>query len=227
MEIVPGIHMIDGSIGCNTYLVSGEGFTLVDTGLRGNVPRIYGYLGHVGHKPEDIRRIVVTHAHLDHINCLHQLKRDTGAVVIASAGDADIIEGRQPLRVAGGLFGVLFRGLQAYYKYRPVPVDCRLNDGDCVPGMPGFTAVGLPGHSAGNMGLFSRERSVFFSSDSVRVSGDRPAGPRPRFTPDMHAAMASVRRIGESDFDVLLPGHGPAITGRASAKVRALYHETV
>jgi glyoxylase-like metal-dependent hydrolase (beta-lactamase superfamily II) len=225
MEVVPGIHMVDGSIGCNTYLVMGDGITLVDTGLRGNIPRIYGYLRHIGHKPEEIRRIVITHAHLDHMNCLHQLKKDTSAIVMANARDADIIEGRQPLRVASGLFGAVFRVLQAYYKYRPVPVDTRLNDGDPITGMPGFRAVFLPGHSEGNMGLFSPEKSTFFSSDSIRVSGVRLVAPGPRFTRDMEAAVASIRRIGEFDFNVMLPGHGPAITSTASTKVRELYHE--
>jgi glyoxylase-like metal-dependent hydrolase (beta-lactamase superfamily II) len=225
MEIVPGIHMIDGSIGCNTYLVIGDGITLVDTGLRGNVSRIYGYLSHIGHKPEDIRRIVITHAHLDHMNCLYQLKKDTGAIVMANARDADIVEGRRPLRVASGLFGIVFRTLQAFYKYRPVPVDARLNDGDLIAGMQDFRAVSLPGHSEGNMGLFSKEKSTFFSSDSIRVSGGRLVAPSPRFTLDMDAAVASIKRIGEFDFNVMLPGHGQAITSMASRKVQELYRE--
>jgi glyoxylase-like metal-dependent hydrolase (beta-lactamase superfamily II) len=225
MEIVPGIHMVDGSIGCNTYLVLGEGVTLVDTGLRGNVPRIYNYLGHIGYKPRDIKRIVITHAHLDHMNCLYQLKKDTGATVMANARDSDIVEGRQHLRVARGLFGIVFGAFQVYYKYRPVPVDVRLNDGDMIAGLHGFRAISLPGHSEGNMGLFSQEKSTFFSSDSIRVSGDRLVAPSPRFTMDMDAAVASIRRIGEFDFNVMLPGHGPAITSIASVKVRELYRE--
>jgi glyoxylase-like metal-dependent hydrolase (beta-lactamase superfamily II) len=225
MEIVPGIHMVDGSIGCNTYLALGDGVTLVDTGLRGNVPRIYRYLGHIGYKPRDIRRIVITHAHLDHINCLYQLKQETGAIVLANARDADIIDGQRPLQIARGIFGTILRAGQIYYKYRPVQVDVRLNDGDLIAGMQDFRAVSLPGHSEGNMGLFSREKSSFFSSDSIRVSGDRLVAPSPRFTLDMDAAVASIKRIGEFDFNVMLPGHGPAITSIASTKVRELYYE--
>jgi glyoxylase-like metal-dependent hydrolase (beta-lactamase superfamily II) len=225
MEIVPNIHLVDGSIGCNTYLIVGDGLTLVDTGLRGNVPRIYGCLGRMGFRPRDVRRIVVTHAHLDHINCLHQLKEETGAVVMANALDADIIEGKKPLRVGRGAFAALAGIFSLYARYRPVPVDVRLGDGDPVPGALDARAVYLPGHSAGNTGLYSREKKTFFSSDSLRVAGGRPVTPSPRFTADMEAAIASVRRIGEFDFDVLLPGHGSAVTDRAGEKVRELYRE--
>lgn len=225
MEIVPHIHEVDGSIGCNTYLIVGDGVTLVDTGLRGNVPRIYQCLGRMGFRPRDIRRIVVTHAHLDHINCLHQLKEETGAIVMANLLDTDVIEGRQPLRIGSGAFAALSGAIKLYYRYTPVKVDVRLNDGDRITGAHDMTAVSLPGHSAGNTGLYSREKKTFFSSDSIRVSGGKVVTPSPRFTVDMNAAVASVRRIGEFDFDVLLPGHGSAVTDGAAAKVRELYHE--
>lgn len=225
MEIIKDVYMVDGSIGCNTYLIVDDGVTLVDTGLRGNVPRIYASLGHIGRSPADIRRIVITHAHLDHINCLHQLKNDTDAVVMANPLDADIIEGRRPLRIGQGLVSALFGPLTAYYRYVPVAVDVRLKDGEPIPGASDFKAVYLPGHSEGNTGLFSCDRKAFFSSDSVRVSGGRLVAPSPRFTRDMKAAVASIKRIGEFDFDVLLPGHGTPVTGAASTKVRELYGE--
>jgi glyoxylase-like metal-dependent hydrolase (beta-lactamase superfamily II) len=217
--------MVDGSIGCNTYLIVGDGITLVDTGLRGNVPRIYGCLGRMGLKPRDIRRIVVTHAHLDHINCLHQLKEETGAIVLASALDSDIIEGKKPLRVGQGAFATLSGVIKLYARYRPVRVDVRLNDGDQVAGAFDVRAVNLPGHSAGNTGLYSKEKKTFFSSDSLRVAGGRLVTPSPRFTADMEAAVSSIKRIGEFDFDVLLPGHGSAVTDSAATKVRELYRE--
>jgi glyoxylase-like metal-dependent hydrolase (beta-lactamase superfamily II) len=225
MEIVPNIHMVDGSIGCNTYLIVGDDVTLVDTGLRGNVPRIYHCLEHMGFKPGNIKRIVVTHAHLDHINCLHQLKMDTGAVVMANPLDADVIEGTQPLRVGKGAFSAMSGLINLYSRYQPVKVDVRLKDGDRIAGALDTVAVALPGHSAGNTGLYSKEKKTFFSSDTIRVSGGSVITPSPRFTADMNAAIASVRRIGEFDFDVLLPGHGSVITDRAAAKVRELYRE--
>ena len=225
MEIVPGIHMVYSSIGCNAYLIVDDGVTLVDTGLRGNVPRIYRCLARAGFKPRDIRRIMITHAHLDHINCLHQLKEETGAVVMASSPDTDTIEGSRPLKVGKGAFSALSGVINLYSRYEPVKVDVHLNDGDRIDGAFDTVAVSLPGHSAGNMGLYSRGKKAFFSSDSIRVAGGNVIAPSPRFTADLDAAIASVRRIGEFEFDVLLPGHGSAVTGGAASKVRDLYRE--
>jgi glyoxylase-like metal-dependent hydrolase (beta-lactamase superfamily II) len=225
MEIVPGIYMVDGSIGCNTYLIVDDGVTLVDTGLRGNVPKIYGCLGRMGLKPGDIRRIMITHAHLDHINCLYQLKEETGAIVMANPLDAEIIEGKKPLRIGKGAFAALSGVVKLYSRYRPVKVDVPLNDGDRIAGAFDAMAVYLPGHSAGNTGLYIKEKKTFFSSDSVRVSGGRLVTPSPRFTVDMEAACTSIKRIGEFDFDFLLPGHGCPVNDSAATRVRELYYE--
>jgi glyoxylase-like metal-dependent hydrolase (beta-lactamase superfamily II) len=145
--------------------------------------------------------------------------------VLANARDADIIEGKKPLRIGRGAFAALSGVIQLYSRYLPVTVDVRLDDGDPIPGALDIRAVCLPGHSAGNTGLYSREKKTFFSSDSIRVAGGRLVTPSPRFTADMEAAIASVRRMGEFDFDVLLPGHGSAVTDRAATKVRELYCE--
>lgn len=225
MEIVPGIHLIDGSVGCNTYLILDPDLTLVDTGLRGNVPRIERYLHKLGYELKDIRRIVVTHGHLDHMYCLHQLKKETGAAVITGEQEAGLVSGEAPLPKLKGIFGFIFGLVSILYKYKPVPVDVRLKDGDIVPGTPDFRAVSLPGHSEGNMGLYSPSKKVLLSSDSVRVIDGRVAPPNEKFTADMATSISSIRKMSGLDFDALLPGHGIPIRSAASEKIRQLYHE--
>lgn len=224
-ELVPGIHAVDDSIGCNTYIIIDDGITLVDTGLRGNERKIYGCLEKLGYTPKDIRRIVITHAHLDHINCLARLRDDSGAQVLAAADEAARIEGREPLRVASGLFGLFFSVLRLYYRYKPVPVDVRLEDGDGIDVLGGLRAVSLSGHSEGNMGLYSASRKLVFSSDTIRILDGKLAAPHPKFTADMPGAIDAIRRLAELDFETMLPGHGKPVMGGASAKVRELCHE--
>lgn len=224
-ELVPGVHQVDNSIGCNTYIIIDNGVTLIDTGLRGNEKNIYGVLQKLGYTPKDIKRIIITHAHLDHINCLYRLKSDSGAQVMAGEGESDIIEGRKPLGVAGGLFGIFFSAMRLYYKYIPVDVDVKLKDGDAVDVFGGLKAVVLSGHSEGNMGLYSPQHSLIFSSDTIRVLDGKLAAPHPKFTADMPGAIKAIRRLSELDFKVMLPGHGKPIMEGASEKVRELYHE--
>jgi glyoxylase-like metal-dependent hydrolase (beta-lactamase superfamily II) len=225
VELVPGVHLVDGSIGCNTYLVIDNGVTLVDTGLRGNEKKIYANLEKLGYGPKDIKRIVLTHAHLDHINCLHRLKEDSGAQVLTGQADLDMVEGRKPLRVATGLFGVIFGILRLYYRYKPVKVDVILKDGDIIDTYGGLRVVMLSGHSKGNLGLYSEAHKLLFSSDTIRVINGKLAAPHPKFTEDMKAAIEAIKRLAELDFQAMFPGHGKPIMSGASDKVRELYHE--
>lgn len=225
VELVPGVHLVDGSIGCNTYLIIDNGVTLVDTGLRGNEKKIYASLEKLGYMPKDIKRIIITHAHLDHINCLHRLKEDTGAQVMASEADADIVEGKKPLRTAGGLFGAIFVALRLYYRYKPVKVDVRLKDGDVIDVLGGLKAILLSGHSQGNLGLYSQQRKLIFSSDTIRVLDGKLAPPHPKFTENPKNAINAIKRLADLDFNAMLPGHGKPIMSDASEKVKELYGE--
>ncbi len=225
VELVPGVHLVDGSVGCNTYLIIDNGVTLVDTGLRGNEKRIYRCMEKLGYGPRDIKRIIITHAHLDHINCLYRLKADSGAQVMASEADACVIEGKKPLKVAGGLFGLIFVALRLYYRYKPVKVDVALKDGDTIDVLGGLGAIMLSGHSEGNMGLYDRSRRLMFSSDTIRVLGDKLVPPHPKFTEDPKSAINAIQRLAELDFTAMFPGHGKPIMGDASKKVRKLYAE--
>ena len=225
MEIVPGIHLIDGSVGCNTYLIINEDLTLVDTGLRGNVARIERYLDKLDYKLKDIKRIVITHAHIDHVNCLYQLKQETGAVVITGEHNADFVAGKKQVHKSRGIFGLIFGVVGIFYKYKPVPVDLELKDGARVPGVPDMTAISLPGHSEGNMGLYSPSRKILFSSDSVRVIDGKVVPPNDKFTANMVEAVESIKKMSELEFTVLLPGHGNPVTADAVGKIRQLYRE--
>ena len=222
---MPDVHLVDVSVGCNTYVIIDNGITLVDTGLRGNVAKIYEYIEKLGYTPKDIKRIIITHAHLDHINCLHKLKEDTGAEVMVGEKDVDIVSGKKPLSTTKGVFGLIFNTLNVYYHYKPVNVDRSLKDGDTIGVLGGLSVVYLGGHSEGNIGLYSASRKLFFSSDSIRVIDGRLVAPLPRFTEDMPGAINAIKRISELDFDVMLPGHGTPVLKDASAKVKELYHE--
>ena len=67
MELMPGIHQIDG-VTCNVYLiVEPDGLTLVDSGMPGAQKRILAAVQALGHAPRDVRRILLTHQHIDHV----------------------------------------------------------------------------------------------------------------------------------------------------------------
>src|SRR6188508_2256041 len=82
----------------NAYVVeSDEGLILVDTGMPKKAGPIQETIRDMGRDAKDVRHILVTHHHLDHVGSLSALAQLTGATVYAPAGDAPIIRGdRKP-----------------------------------------------------------------------------------------------------------------------------------
>jgi len=91
--------------------------------------------------------------------------------------------------------------------------DSLLKDGDEVAGL---RVIHIPGHTPGSIALY--DGTLLFSGDTLNVREGRVQGPPPQYTADMRQAIASVRKLLSLKFDVLLPGHGDPVVGRASEK---------
>ncbi len=104
-KIIPGVSTFTGLIVGRVYLIEdADGLTVIDTGLDLAANQIVRQLQAIGRTAADVKRIVITHAHPDHIGGLPRLKALTGAQVIASSIECPVIEGKIPIpRRAGGL----------------------------------------------------------------------------------------------------------------------------
>ena len=99
MEIIPGIHWIEGING-NCYLIDGSELTLIDTGLPRKAKKILGYItGGLGRKPGDLKTIILTHCDNDHIGNAFELRNKTGAKIAAHSLDAEYIAGRKQRQI--------------------------------------------------------------------------------------------------------------------------------
>jgi len=218
MEIIPGIHRIDGVRGANAYLVVDEGGTIIiDTGMPGNAKRIAAYVQVLRKSPADVRFIILTHADLDHSGSAAELKRLTGARLAIHAGDAQILRGNERFKTFGGPVGLAARLAMRLIPFRPVEPDIVLS-GD--PEIHGFRIVHVPGHTNGSICVYKPSK-VIFVGDALRC--DSSGNPRPpsRISSLDHArAGASLAAISALDFDTLLPGHGAPLVGSASQRVR-------
>src|SRR5439155_22789858 len=93
---------------------------LLDTGFEEAAPILRANIQALGFKLRDIKIILSSHAHYDHVGGHADMKRETGARVYASAGDAAVME-------SGGTKA--FHPLKAY---KPVRVDRIIKDGELV-----------------------------------------------------------------------------------------------
>ena len=82
MEIRPGIHQVPGLKWSNAYLlVEDQGLTLIDGGIPGDGSKILRYISQLGHAPQYLTRIVLTHSHPDHSGPMKELSRISGATI--------------------------------------------------------------------------------------------------------------------------------------------------
>jgi metallo-beta-lactamase class B len=128
-----------GATGVSSFLITtSEGSILIDGGLPETAPLIEKNISDLGFKIRNVKYLLNSHAHFDHAGGLAELKRLSGAQVVASAGDA------QTLRT--GIDTLL--GLEG--SFPAVKVDRVINDNETVQlGGTILRAHLTPGHTRG------------------------------------------------------------------------------
>jgi glyoxylase-like metal-dependent hydrolase (beta-lactamase superfamily II) len=168
-----------------TFLIYGQKIYLIDSGVAGSERIILDYLKTTGRSPQEISRLILTHAHPDHIGAAAAIKGISSCTVAAHAAEKAWIEDVD---------------LQA--KERPVPgffslvggsvkVDQTLQEGDILHLESGLTLQILhtPGHSPGSLSLWLAEDCALFSADAIPIAGDMP------IYLDILASVRSIQKL--------------------------------
>lgn len=132
-----------GTCGISVLLItSPQGHILIDGATQDAVPSIINNIRSLGFDEHDVKYIVGSHEHLDHMGGFAALKAATGARILASAAARPVIESGQVDHAdpqSGAIPGMT-----------PVRVDATLSDGEVVRlGPIALTAVATPGHTSG------------------------------------------------------------------------------
>jgi glyoxylase-like metal-dependent hydrolase (beta-lactamase superfamily II) len=226
MKIVEGVHKVDGTRVGHAYLIEGEDrLALIDTGLARSTDAVLRAVAALGRKPEDLREIVITHWHADHMGSLAELAERTGAQVCVHAGDAPIVRGDQPMpefKGGGVLTWVALRVSGMFMGKPPSPsrVDRELQDGDELE-VGDLKVVHTPGHTPGHIALHMPSRRALVVGDAIfnlPVLGLRP--PAAMVSVDTAQAKESIRRLAGLEPDIVCFGHGGALVGGASERLR-------
>lgn len=222
-EVVPGIYTFTGLLVGRVYAIEDpDGLTIIDAGLQIAPSRIMAQLRKAGREPGDVKRILITHAHPDHVGGLPELKRLTGAEVICSELERPVTEGK----VAIGMISPYKELLEARRIKPPptvlkgTPVDRSVNEGDVLDEVLGGLHVLItPGHALGHITFWQPERRIAFCGDvMMNLAGlTLPFGP---VTPDMDENRRSIRRVANLEPEVLLFGHGKPLTQDTTRRVR-------
>ena len=213
------------------YLVrSSTGLGLVDTGQQPDASTLLAAVERLGFDIRDLKVILLTHCHGDHINGAAHLRELTGARVYAGQGDCGVIR-------AGGPWEAIFSAFdtESDISTHPTEVDVELLGGETIElGDVRIDVVAAPGHTPGST-LYSMRRGdgprILFSGDviiSYDELGTYSAYLSPRHRGDAEQYLATLRRLSEMPPpDLLMPGHtgiaAGADLGRARRAAAAWY----
>ena len=136
-----------GTEPASTHIIdTGDGLIMLDTGYQQSLYLVIHNMHLLGFNPMDIKYIVLTHGHIDHLGGARALKELTGAKTVLGRPDEDYANGKLDLTYAKEL------DMEYNEAFQP---DILIDDGDkiCL-GNTEITAVATPGHTPGAMSYF-------------------------------------------------------------------------
>ncbi len=189
-------RLVVGPLSSNCYIVGSESNKegmIIDPGDEAEV-----ILRNVKDLGLEIRSIVLTHGHIDHIGALKEVKEATGAEVAIHADESQALQENS----VNTLLGLSYP--------TPLPADRLLKNGDSMDiGDLHFLVLHTPGHSPGGICLLGE--GVVFSGDTLFNCGigraDLPGGNYSQLMNSIHTRLMTL-----PDDTVVYPGHGPETT---------------
>ena len=203
-QVIGNIYYVGTSEVAQFLIVTPAGHILIDSGFEAGVPRLRENVEKLGYRFEDIKILLSSHAHIDHVQAHATVRRLTGAKVVASAKDAVFL-------ASGGKGETVFDGIDSW---PPCPVDRQVADGDEVLlGGTALVAHLTPGHTRGattwTMRVTDAARTldvVFFPSANINPGVRLVGNPRyPEIVADFEHSFATWKAL---PCDVFLADHG-------------------
>ena len=190
MQVTEHVHALKVPFPASTrfvymYMIYGRQVSLIDSGIAPAKEMIFAYLRKTGRDPKDIRFLLQTHSHGDHIGLSAEFKKISGCRIVAHAAEKDWIE-----------------DIDKQYRERPTPtfrsyvqesakVDWVVKDGDTV-GLGGgetLKVIHTPGHSPGSISFIYAPDGALFSGDAVPAAGALP------IYSDVFVTVQSIKKL--------------------------------
>jgi glyoxylase-like metal-dependent hydrolase (beta-lactamase superfamily II) len=194
----------------NSYLIkTDKGCYLIDTGMKKKRRQLENELEKAACEPRDLKLIIITHGHFDHVGNVAYLRDRYGASVAMHREDARMIEsGDMFIDAKGGiltgLIGVLMKlfSLDEFERFTP---DIYLEDNQDLSecGLPAIV-IHTPGHSKGSISILTEEGNLFCGD--LYYNAKKPE--KNSLVDDRVAFENSVKKLRGLNLLMVYPGHG-------------------
>ncbi len=215
-RIVGNIHYV-GGVNIASYLITTpQGHILIDTGMNEMHDVIKSNVETLGFKTADIKIMLSSHAHFDHIEGHALMQRLTGAQVMAMEGDAEALESGKDNSALGAI------------GWEPVKVSRVLKHGDTVSlGGTTLRALRTAGHTQGATTWFTTVEEKGRQYRIAFLGGTTPNGGVALFNNPRHKnVIADTERTftilkAEKPPDIYLQGHPQAAFAGKVERIKA------
>src|SRR4051794_2705641 len=235
-NVAEGVHRVEDAY-TNWYIVEDDGgVTIVDAGVPTSWDLLQSALTALGRARGDVKALVLTHAHFDHVGFAERARQELGVPVYVHENDAPLA--RHPLqytheRPRSWYFATQVQALpivaslvrnRAFWPDGVRAVERYSNGSLPVPGSP--RVVYTPGHTLGHCALHLPDRDVVIAGDAIVTLDPYTARRGPRIvagaaTADSRRALESLDALAETGARTVLVGHGEPWSGGAEAAVAA------
>jgi glyoxylase-like metal-dependent hydrolase (beta-lactamase superfamily II) len=192
---------------------SSHDLSLIDAGLTGKGNYKIQSIQKAGFELAAIKRIIMTHTHLDHIGCLGEIQKQIPwAELWVHRSEADLLEQGEERAVYG--MDMFREYCQGQLGLKPggfnFQVHRKLNGGETLElGDMTWEVIYIPGHSMGSIGLYQRPTKTLIPGDVVYA--DYAIGRFDLYGANGPELKKSLMRLAELEVDILLPGHNSII----------------
>ncbi|MCX7943974.1 MAG: MBL fold metallo-hydrolase [Deltaproteobacteria bacterium] len=206
IKVIDDIYMVGGMEyseinDCCVYLLNSKYKVLIDSGLGKRVDKIMDNINELGVNPFEIKYLILTHCHIDHIGGAKRLRDEIGLKIIAHMCDTPAIMNADRRLTAANWYNL---------QLNPIDVDIIL-DGEegYVNDISELKWLHIPGHTPGSIALL-------YERDDMKVLfGQDVHGPlHSEFKSDTTAYKKSLQKLIGLDADILCEGHYGIIRGK-------------
>jgi glyoxylase-like metal-dependent hydrolase (beta-lactamase superfamily II) len=226
--VIKGVHIVPMGK-ANAFLIeSDDGLILIDAGFPGKEAAVFEAIRSLGRRLNELKHLIFTHHHIDHIGSAAAIARETGARTYMHLLDIPMAESGGPFRPLSPAPGLLRQVMcRLFYAHNervaPVVIDKPLTDGETLAIAGGIKIIHVPGHCAGQVALLWHPGRMLFAGDvcmNLMGLGD-PVG-----FESLEDGRASQCKLASLSFDAAGFGHGKPIAKEASTRFRNKWGET-